>query len=126
MATDAQDLRGRAEEWGDEPVEPWKSHPGDVLVGRIIEIDIRATEYDPRVPVVTVETDTGEVLAVWAFHTVLRNELKKKGKSPPINKPTITVGEDSRKSRLPSTNTPAYFAARAASPLAIMLPASIW
>ena len=82
MADEPQDLRRRAEELEDEPAESWRPKPGDVLVGEVVDIDMRATEYDPAVPVLTVRTDTGEFIAVWAFHKVLRGELKKVSPQP--------------------------------------------
>lgn len=73
------DLRRRAERLPDEPTESWRSKPGDVLVGIVREINVRATKHDAAVPVLTIENeDAGELVEVWAFHTVLRNELAKK------------------------------------------------
>lgn len=72
-----QDLRRRVEELEDEPATSWRPKPGDVLVGEVVDLDTRSTEFDPAVPVVTLHTDEGERVAVWAFHTVLRSELVK-------------------------------------------------
>ena len=82
MGNEAQDLRRRAEEMRDEPAEAWRPKPGDVLVGELVDIDVRATEHDPAVPVLTMRTDSGELVAVWAFHTVLRSELQKVSPQP--------------------------------------------
>ena len=70
-------LEQQATGYRDEPSEPWKPKPGDLVVGTVRVIDIRATTYDPTVPVLELETPEGGRVDVWAFHTVLRNELKR-------------------------------------------------
>lgn len=82
MTAEAQDLRRRAEELRDEPAEAWIPEPGDVLVGELVDIDVRAAEHDPAVPVLTMRTDSDELVAVWAFYTVLRSELQKVSPQP--------------------------------------------
>ncbi len=73
------DLREQAEAYPDEPRSSWRPEPGDVLVGVVHEIDLRATKFDPTVPVLTFEEDeTGELIDVWCLHAVLRNELARK------------------------------------------------
>jgi len=77
MRAHLQDLRARAEEYDDEPAESWRPKPGDVLVGELVEIETRSTEYDDTVPVLTLRDDNGRLHAFWAFHTVARGELAK-------------------------------------------------
>ncbi len=69
-------MRQRAQDYDDRDVTAWRPGVGDVVAGTIIDLDTRATEYDPAVPVLTLETADG-LTDVWAFHTVLRSELQK-------------------------------------------------
>ncbi|HXF37595.1 MAG TPA: hypothetical protein VNO17_10520 [Actinomycetota bacterium] len=55
--------------------EPWRPEPGDKLVGTIIELGERASEYGGSYPLVTVMTDDGREVVWHAFHTVARSEL---------------------------------------------------
>jgi hypothetical protein len=52
----------------------WRPAPGDKLVGMITELTERQGTFGKYV-IVTVRTDSGEELAVHAFHEVLANEL---------------------------------------------------
>lgn len=61
--------------------EPWKPDPGDTLVGKVLEIEERVTEYGPY-PCVTVEQADGTEVLFHAFHTVAKNELAKKAPRP--------------------------------------------
>jgi hypothetical protein len=61
----------------DRDAEAWKPEPGDKLVGTVVEIDERTSDYGSY-PLLIVETDDGVEHAVHAFHTVLRNELARK------------------------------------------------
>ena len=74
-----QELEQEALDYDDQPAEAWKPTAGDSVAGTIRLIDIRSTEYDPAVPVLELETAAGSRVAVWAFHTVLRSELKRLG-----------------------------------------------
>jgi hypothetical protein len=56
--------------------EPWKPKPGDKLIGEVIDLDERESEYGTY-PIVIVASDEGEELAFHAFRTVARNELAK-------------------------------------------------
>lgn len=67
----------RAEKWLDDEVECWMPDPGGVVAGVVTDIDVRNTQHSANVPVVTLETDTGQHIEVWAFWTVLRGELQK-------------------------------------------------
>lgn len=63
----------------DSFAEAWKPKPGDKLIGVVVDLDERTSDYDDGAPypIVTVETDDGQELAFHAFHTVARNELGK-------------------------------------------------
>lgn len=62
----------------DSFAEAWRPEPGDKLVGRVVEISERQSEYDDGpYPIVTVETDEGEQFAFHGFHTVAKSELAK-------------------------------------------------
>ena len=55
----------------DSYAEAWRPKPGDKLIGVVVDLDERDSEYDdPPYPIVTVETDDGEELAFHAYHTV--------------------------------------------------------
>ena len=57
----------------------WKGEKaGDTIAGRVTATDSTTSEYttDP-IPVVYLETDGGGVQSVTAFHTTLRNDIKK-------------------------------------------------
>jgi len=72
-----QDLRARAEAFSDEPENYWQPKPGDVLAGEVVSIERRASEHDPNVPVVLLDTGEDELVSVWCFWTVLRSEFVK-------------------------------------------------
>lgn len=57
--------------------EAWKPAPGDKLIGQIVDVDSRTTEYGTY-PIIVVLTDSGDEIAVHGFHTVLKNELAKR------------------------------------------------
>jgi hypothetical protein len=81
MSNPAQDFRRRVNELSDEPATSWRPKPGDVLVGTLLDIDLRSTKFDEsgRTPVLTIrEDETGELIECWALHTVLRGELAKR------------------------------------------------
>jgi hypothetical protein len=56
--------------------EPWHPNVLDKLMGIIIGLRTRTTEYG-EYPIVTVRTDAGQDFAFHAFHTVARSELEK-------------------------------------------------
>ena len=78
-ASSIQQLEQEASDYEDQPAESWQPSVGDSVAGTIRLIDIRETKYDPAVPVLELETGAGSWVAVWAFHTVLRSELKRLG-----------------------------------------------
>jgi hypothetical protein len=59
----------------------WRPEPGDKLIGRVVELGERTTEYGTY-PIVTVQTDEGERFAAHAIHTVLASQLA--GKRPKV------------------------------------------
>jgi hypothetical protein len=79
----AKDLRSRIDELSDAPVTSWRPEPGEVLVGTLLDIDVRDTKFEARVPVLTIRNDdNGEIVECWGLHTVLRSELSKKRPQP--------------------------------------------
>lgn len=70
-------VKARAEDFLDGEVAYWEPKPGGVVVGVVREIDIRGTQYDANVPVITLQVESGELVQIWAFWSVLRNELRK-------------------------------------------------
>jgi hypothetical protein len=55
----------------------WDPAPGDSIIGTLISVDPRTTQFATEVPVLTIRSDDGKLTEVWASHTVLRSELKK-------------------------------------------------
>ena len=58
--------------------EAWKPKVGDKLVGVVVDVDLRASDYGDPYPIVTVQRDDGTEVAFHGFHTVARRELAKK------------------------------------------------
>jgi hypothetical protein len=61
----------------DSAAEGWKPKPGDKIVGEVIDVDSRETEYGVY-PIVTLRTDAEDELAIHGFHTVLKSEFAKR------------------------------------------------
>lgn len=64
----------------DLEVSGWRPEPGDKVVGKVVNVEI-AGQGSPfgAYPLLTIVTDdTGEIVNVHAFHTVLRAELGRK------------------------------------------------
>lgn len=62
----------------DSYAEAWRPEPGDKLVGTVVELGQRQSEFDKDpYPIITVETEEGEQFAFHGFHTVARGELAK-------------------------------------------------
>jgi hypothetical protein len=57
--------------------EAWKPSPGDRLIGAVVDVDLRSSDYGDPYPVVTVGRDDGSEVAFHGFHTVARRELAK-------------------------------------------------
>jgi len=54
--------------------ETWKPKPGDTLIGTLLEITERESEFGVY-PLLIVETEDGDEIVFHAFHTVAKNEL---------------------------------------------------
>lgn len=52
----------------------WRPDPGDKLIGEVVSVTERTGDFGPY-PVVTVRCDTGDELALHAFHTVAAAKL---------------------------------------------------
>lgn len=62
----------------DRFAEAWRpTTAGEKIVGRVVDVDLRESEYGAPYPIVTIETDDGVELAFHGFHTVARRELAK-------------------------------------------------
>lgn len=55
-------------------VPAWTPEPNDILAGRIVDIETRASEYG-KYPAITVESVTGEQQVFHAYRTVALNEV---------------------------------------------------
>jgi hypothetical protein len=62
----------------DASAEAWRPNPGDKLIGTVVDVDLRASDYGDPYPIVTVQRDDGTEAAFHGFHTVARRELAKK------------------------------------------------
>jgi hypothetical protein len=61
--------------------EPWKPEPGDKLVGTVMNVGERASDYGIY-PIIDVRTEDDEELTFHAFHTVAKNELARQRPAP--------------------------------------------
>ena len=71
----AEQLQKEMEDWDGFP-EAFRFRPGDILTGRLLDIDEGHTEHGTS-PLLTIQTIEGKLWTVWAFHTVLKSELVK-------------------------------------------------
>ena len=62
--------------------QAWKPNPGDTLVGTVLEIDERTSEFGSYPLLIIEEEESGDEIAVHAFHTVLKNEIARKSPAP--------------------------------------------
>lgn len=54
----------------------WRPDEGAILVGRVVKVDLGWSDYTgSHYPIVTVQPDQGDPVAVHAFHTALRARL---------------------------------------------------
>ena len=58
----------------EKDVAAWRPDPEDKLVGTVVEVDERVSDYGPY-PLLIVETEDGDEIVFHAFHTVAKNEL---------------------------------------------------
>lgn len=59
------------------PAEGWRPNPGDVIVGKVTDMDEGSSEYGDDYPLLTILRPNGDTVAVHCFHTVLRNRVGK-------------------------------------------------
>lgn len=52
----------------------WKPEPGDELIGKVVDLGQRTTEWGTY-PIVTVKPEDGPALAFHAYHTVAKDAL---------------------------------------------------
>jgi hypothetical protein len=62
----------------DSFAEAWRPEVGDKLIGTVIGVDMRDSDYGDPYPIIEVETDEGGQFAFHGFHTIARRELAKK------------------------------------------------
>ena len=55
--------------------EAWKPKPGDKLVGTVLEVSTRQSEFSGEYPLVTIETGDGREVEWHAFHSVAKSQL---------------------------------------------------
>lgn len=56
--------------------EAWKPKMGEKLIGRVVGLDERVSDYNPEpYPIVVVLTEDGQERSFHGFHTVARREL---------------------------------------------------
>ena len=56
----------------------WRPEPGDSVYGTLRDIDESSEGDFGAYPIYVIETPTGQLVSVHAFHTVLRKNLEKK------------------------------------------------
>lgn len=61
----------------DQEVTAWRPEPGDKIYGKVVDISQNQGDYEPY-PLLEIETPDGAMVAIHAFHTVLKSELAKK------------------------------------------------
>jgi hypothetical protein len=58
--------------------EPWRPSPGDKVIGEVVELDERDSDYGDPYTIITLLTDEGTEVAVHCFHQILRNAVERK------------------------------------------------
>jgi hypothetical protein len=80
MATSKDKTSGSAAAKADDPFDfapGWRPEPMDTVTGEVTAVDMAENQYGPY-PVVTVKHDnSGELVAIHGFHTVLRNAFER-------------------------------------------------
>jgi hypothetical protein len=61
--------------------EAWRPEAGAMVIGTVVDVDSRTTEFGTY-PIVTLRTEAGDEVAVHGFHTVLKNEFSKRPPRP--------------------------------------------
>lgn len=57
--------------------EAWTPEPGDLIEGTVVDLSSNETEYG-EYPIVVIETEDGEEVAIHAYHAVLQRAIEKK------------------------------------------------
>jgi hypothetical protein len=65
----------------DSDAEAWRPEPGDRVIGTVIDVDSRTSEFGTY-PIVVIETDDGNEISIHGFHTVLKNEFARRPPQP--------------------------------------------
>lgn len=58
------------------PAKGWQPNVGDMLTGTVLEIDTGDAGGFQSYPLLTIQKDNGEVVAVHCFHSVLKNRVE--------------------------------------------------
>lgn len=61
-----------------QEVEGWRPEPNDEVFGQVVSISEREGDYDPYPYIEIDDEDSGKIIGVHAFHTVLKNEIAAK------------------------------------------------
>lgn len=69
------------------PKPGWRPNPGDSITGEVVDVQVGGGEFGDY-PIVAVVTEDGEKVLIHAFHSVLKNQLRK---VKPMPGDTLTV-----------------------------------
>jgi hypothetical protein len=61
--------------------EPWKPEPGDALIGEVLDLEQRTSDFGDY-PAITVLDDDGVEWTFHGYHTIAKNELAKQRPVP--------------------------------------------
>lgn len=68
--------RSIADRMNDPDPEGWRPEVGDTIIGTIEDIGSRISDFNGEpYPILTIAQEDGSVVAVHAFHSVLKNEI---------------------------------------------------
>ena len=70
-------------------VEAWRPEPGDSVYGTFRDIDDSSEGDFGSYPILTIETPSGRLVSVHAFHTVLRRNIERK-----LNRGILKIGDE--------------------------------
>lgn len=92
--------------------EAWKPEPGEKLIGELVDLDMRDSEYGDPYPILVVDAAEGSTMNgkpirgehVWhAFHTMARSEVAKK--RPQLGE-TVGIAYHGKGTAAPGMNAP--------------------
>lgn len=70
-------------------VKGWRPEPGDKVWGTVVDItDSDEGDFGPH-PIVVIQTPSGALVGVHAFHQILRNDVERK-----IKRGTLKIGTE--------------------------------